>query len=95
MKLNVDRAAKGKLGPAGFCFCPFLISQAAKEPCWQNAMTEELLAFEVNDTRDLAPRPYSVSLSGSKWIYSIKVKSDGTLDRYKAWLVAQGFKQEY
>ena len=32
---------------------------------------------------------------GSKWIYSIKVHSDGSLDRYKARLVAQGYKQEY
>ncbi len=27
--------------------------------------------------------------------YSVKLKSDGSLDRYKARLVAQGFSQEY
>lgn len=27
--------------------------------------------------------------------YLIKVTSDGSLDRYEAWLVALGFKQEY
>ena len=32
---------------------------------------------------------------GSKWIYSVKVHSDGSLDRYKARSVAQGYKQEY
>lgn len=32
---------------------------------------------------------------GSKWVYLIKRKSDGSLDRYKAKLVAQGYKQEY
>lgn len=32
---------------------------------------------------------------GSKWINSIKVKFDGTLNSYKARLVALGFKHEY
>lgn len=39
-------------------------------------------------------RPCASSI-GSKWIYSIKVKSDGSLDRYMARLVAQGYKQEH
>jgi len=30
-----------------------------------------------------------------KWVYSIKLHFDGTLDRYKTWLVALGNKQEY
>lgn len=36
-----------------------------------------------------------MSLIGSKWIYTIKRKPDGTLVRYKALLVAQGYKHEY
>lgn len=58
-------------------------------------MAEELQALEVNCTWDLVPLPSFGSVIGSRWIYSIKVKSDGTLDWYKACLVAQGFKQEY
>ena len=30
-----------------------------------------------------------------KWVYSIKLCSDGTLDWYKAWLAALGNRQEY
>ena len=32
---------------------------------------------------------------GCKWVYRIKTKSDGIIERYKARLVAKGYVQEY
>ena len=74
---------------------PTSYSKAANIPCWQDAKTEELLALEANKTWDMVPLPSNAYIIGSKWVYSTKFKSDGSLDRYKARLVKQRFKQQY
>ncbi|KAL5770394.1 hypothetical protein ACOSP7_014548 [Xanthoceras sorbifolium] len=56
---------------------------------------EELSALHKTDTWDLVPLPPGKSTVGSRWVYKIKTKSDGFVERYKARLVAKGFFQQY
>ncbi|CAJ2645987.1 unnamed protein product [Trifolium pratense] len=74
---------------------PPCYSQAVKDVRWIKAMNEELQAFQENFTWDIVSCPPDVKPIGCKWVYSVKLNSDGSLDRYKARLVALGNKQEY
>ncbi|XP_058076433.1 ribonucleoside-diphosphate reductase large subunit-like [Magnolia sinica] len=43
----------------------------------------------------MVPCPSHVKLIGCKWVFSVKLRPDGSVDRYKARLVALGNRQEY
>lgn len=66
---------------------------AAKHPKWFVAMCNEMDALRQNDTYDLVPRPKHANIVGSKWVFRTKFNVDGTVDQFKARLVAQGFTQ--
>jgi hypothetical protein len=74
---------------------PSSYKQAMEHKCWQDAIEAELLALEENQTWDVVPCPSSVKPLGSKFVFTIKLRSDGSIDRYKARLVVLGNKQEY
>uniref|UniRef100_A0A2N9H674 Reverse transcriptase Ty1/copia-type domain-containing protein n=1 Tax=Fagus sylvatica TaxID=28930 RepID=A0A2N9H674_FAGSY len=64
-------------------------------PLWQQAMADELDALHKTHTWDMTTLPPGKSAIGCKWVYKIKTRADGSVERYKAHLVAKGFTQEY
>ena len=56
-------------------------------------MDQEIMAFHTINTWTLVPKPPGVNIIANKWLYRIKRRPDGTIDRYKARLVAKDFTQ--
>ena len=74
---------------------PQTFREASSNPVWQQAMKEEFDALHKTGTWDLVDLPSGKNAIGCKWVYKIKTRSNGTVDRYKAHLVARGYTQEY
>lgn len=70
-------------------------SHDVKNECWQLEMREELNGLNINHMWDIVPYLDGIKPVGCKWVYSNKLKFDGSLDCYKAHLAALGKKQEY
>ncbi|XP_075079155.1 putative mitochondrial protein AtMg00820 [Nicotiana tabacum] len=56
-------------------------------------MQKELEALDSNRTWDLVTLPAGKNALPYKWVYKVKLKSDGSLERLKARLVIRGDKQ--
>lgn len=74
---------------------PSSYKEACLYPEWIEAMNAELHALIDNKTWKLTELPPNKKPIGCKWIYKVKLKADGTIERCKARLVAKGFSQEY
>jgi hypothetical protein len=56
-------------------------------------MNDELEALTKTGTWTFVDLPPLAKPIGSKWVYKVKYKSDGTIERYKARLVAKSYNQ--
>ena len=60
---------------------------------WKKAAESEYKSLIDNHTWDLVPPPEDKNVVGSKWVFKVKRKADGTIQRFKGRLVAQGYTQ--
>ena len=58
-------------------------------------MKMEMDSLHSNEVWELVEPPADRKVVGSKWIFKRKVDADGTVERYKARLVAQGCTQRF
>ena len=62
--------------------------EASQNTAWQKAMEEEIIALEHNQSWELVLRLGDVKPISCRWVYKIKRQPDGSIERYKARLVA-------
>jgi len=74
---------------------PTCFEQAVRNPKWDNAMDEEMVALDANATWELVALPEDKKAIGCKWVYKIKDNADGSMSKYKTRLVAKGYAQTY
>ena len=53
-------------------------------PKWKQAVNEEIRALEENGTWDVVNLPLAKNPVRCKWIFTIKHKVDGSVERFKA-----------
>ena len=58
-------------------------------------MGREMQSLKDNEVWELTSLPPGKGAIGCKWVYMVKTNSDGSLELYKARLVARGFDQRY
>ena len=68
---------------------PLLIKEALSDANWKKAMDAEFQALKNNHTWDLVPYQSKYNFVGNKWVFKLKYNSDGSLNNYKARLVAK------
>nr|GFA66559.1 zinc finger, CCHC-type [Tanacetum cinerariifolium] len=61
---------------------------------WKEAINDEIGSIMENNTWVLSDLPPGCKPLGCKWIFKRKMKFDGTVDKFKARLVIQGFRQK-
>ena len=60
---------------------------------WINAMRTELSSLRENATWKILDRPKNKNVLSNKWVFCVKHKEDGSIDKYKARLVVRGCEQ--
>jgi transposase InsO family protein len=69
-----------------------LSSDDARE--WQAAVDDELAAIRENNVYEVTDLPPDRKVIKSRFVFKVKYRADGAVDRYKARLVAKGYTQQ-
>ena len=61
---------------------PRSFHEACHQTVWQKAMHEELQALDDNHTWSIISLPKNKKVVGSRWVYKIKFKSNGSIETH-------------
>ena len=73
---------------------PNTYKEASLHPHWVKAMQAEIDALRLNQTWTEVDFPAGKKAISSKWVFKIKLKADGSLERYKARLIVRSNTQK-
>ncbi|CAL1395798.1 unnamed protein product [Linum trigynum] len=65
-------------------FVPSTYKKVHRIPEWDDAVHVELGALYDNETWTIVPHPPPVPHIGIRWVYTIKVRPNGSIERHKA-----------
>jgi len=71
------------------------IEEAMLDEHWKIVVYDEMKALQNNNTWELTTLSNGNKTVGWKWVFSVKYKADGTIERYKVRLVTEGYTQTY
>jgi len=74
---------------------PAIFSKAVKDIKWCQVMNLELRALQSYETQEVTFLPLGKLAKRCKLIYRVKLKSNGSIDKYKASSVALARRQNY
>ncbi|XP_076960956.1 uncharacterized protein LOC143637446 [Bidens hawaiensis] len=103
VKYGLERVVNySKLFGPNMCFAAVLTKssepknyfEAYSDSNWITAMNNEIEDLHRNNTWELVDLPSNRKTIRCKWIYKIKYKATGEIERYKARLVAKGYSQK-
>lgn len=72
---------------------PKTLKTALADKAWYQTMETENVALKNKSTWSLLPSSPDQKLISNKWVFRVKTKADGTLDKLKARLVARGYEE--
>ncbi|GJT57055.1 ribonuclease H-like domain-containing protein [Tanacetum coccineum] len=100
LKYGIEKHVNySKLNAANYCFAttlnkyvePTTSYDAVKDVKWVEAINNEIVALVRNNTWTLTDLPIGRKTIDNKWLYKIKYKASGQVDKYKARVMAKGF----
>ena len=77
---------------------PVTVKEAMSSPekeKWKDAMDKKIRSIKAIEVWELVKLQKGKKTVGCKWVYKQKVGIDGSVERYKAHLVAKGYSQQY
>nr|XP_009797449.1 PREDICTED: uncharacterized protein LOC104243884 [Nicotiana sylvestris]XP_016491789.1 PREDICTED: uncharacterized protein LOC107811381 [Nicotiana tabacum] len=90
---QVRKSSRPSQSAYSSCSEPQSFNEAATNPQWVKAMKLEIAALEENKTWSIVVLPYGKIPIGCRWIFKIKYKASGEVERYKVKRVAKGYSQ--